>query len=209
MTSSTARLRSELWNALAAPWNWPLTRRAASSSATSRRAQHVAERRARRQAERDRHRRQLAVVVDGLRPDLSGVERVGAACRAAPTGRCCAPVAPLEVEQRQRASGSAWNSRRQLEQHLVFVDRRVNRRDPARAVGVVERVLDLVGGDAERRRLVAIDVDVDLRARDLRGRWSDPRGRARPRAPFFSLRGRRVQRSLDPATASSTDTGSC
>ena len=25
MTSSTARFASELWNALAAPWNWPLT----------------------------------------------------------------------------------------------------------------------------------------------------------------------------------------
>ena len=25
MSSSTARLPSELWNALAAPWNWPLT----------------------------------------------------------------------------------------------------------------------------------------------------------------------------------------
>src|SRR6185436_10891881 len=33
--------------------------------------------------------------------------------------------------------------------------------------GVVERVLDLIGGDAERRGLVAIDLDVDLRARDL------------------------------------------
>ena len=35
------------------------------------------------------------------------------------------------------------------------------------AVGGVQRVLDLVGGDAQRRRLIAIDVDVDLRIGDL------------------------------------------
>ena len=40
---------------------------------------------------------------------------------------------------------------------------RVDLRDLPRAVGVVERGLDLVHRQAERRHAVAIDVDLDLR----------------------------------------------
>ena len=187
MTSSTARLPSELWNALAAPWNWPLTRFG------QRRARRLRARRVRTspsdapgcEAERDRDRRQLAVVVDRLRSDdLRRVrERVERHDGPGVRGHRALPLAAvvvaaltrrtvvlrrlvsvlrsrrrrLEVEQRQRRR-IGLELRRELEQHLVLVDRRVDRRDPARAVGVVERVLDLVGGDAERRRLVAIDL---------------------------------------------------
>src|SRR3546814_5371608 len=38
--------------------------------------------------------------------------------------------------------------------------------DLLRAVGAGERTLNLLGGDAERRRLVAVDVDDDARAGD-------------------------------------------
>ena len=211
MTSSTARLPSELWNALAAPWNWPLTPfgQRARRRLRARCVSTVAERRARLQAERDRHRRQLAVVVDRLRSDhLLSCAR---ACRAArpsrrlrgralpsgrrlPSQRRVLPLPPppwrrrrLEIEQRQRRR-IGLELRRELEQHLVFVDRRVDRRDPARAVGVVERVLDLVGGDAERRRLVAIDLDVDLRAGDLEVAREILEARHVARAPFSALR---------------------
>ena len=158
--------------------------------------QHVAERRARREAERNRDRRQLTVMVHGLRPDdLRGVrERVerhdgagrrvaGAAERAADRARrgaaaaqrplrrgCGRPASRLrrrfEIEQRQRGR-IVLELRRELEQHFVLVHRRVDRRHPARPVGVVERALDLVRRHAERRRLVAVDLDVDLRAGDL------------------------------------------
>ncbi len=54
-----------------------------------------------------------------------------------------------------------------FQNHLVFVRRGVDSRDLPRAVGVVERVFDLLRRDAERRRLVAIDVHVELRILDL------------------------------------------
>jgi hypothetical protein len=66
------------------------------------------------------------------------------------------------VEQRQRR-GVGLVLRRQFEQDLVLVDRRVDGRDPARTVGVVEGVLNLVRRDSESRRFVTIDVDVYLR----------------------------------------------
>src|SRR5258708_3248595 len=72
----------------------------------------------------------------------------------------------LEIQQRERRR-IGLELRRELEEHFVFVHRRVDRRDPPRAVRVVERVLDLVRGDAERGGLVAIDLHVHLRAADL------------------------------------------
>ena len=55
------------------------------------RRQHGAERRARREAERDRHRRQLAVVVDGLRTDRLAWR--APACRAGRPRRSTPPSA--------------------------------------------------------------------------------------------------------------------
>ena len=54
-----------------------------------------------------------------------------------------------------------------FENDFVFVGGGVDGRNLARAVGVVERVFDLLGADAERRRLIAIDVDIKLRIPDL------------------------------------------
>jgi hypothetical protein len=55
----------------------------------------------------------------------------------------------------------------ELHDDPVLVRRRVDRRDLARPIAAVERVLDLIGAHPQHRRLVAIDVDRDLRARDL------------------------------------------
>src|SRR5262249_44797508 len=77
----------------------------------------------------------------------------------------CSIRCRLEVKQRKRGwiGLILW---RQLEKDLVLIDRRIDCRYPARAVRVVERVLDLIRRDAERSSLVAIDVDIDLRAGD-------------------------------------------
>ena len=72
----------------------------------------------------------------------------------------------LEIEQRERG-GVGLELRRELEQNFVFVHRRVDRRHPARSIRVVEGVLDLARGDAEGGGLVAIDLHVNLRARDF------------------------------------------
>ena len=79
-------------------------------------------------------------------------------------------VGRLEVEQRKRVR-IGLILRLQFQQDLVFVDGRVNGGDPARAVGVVERVLDGVGVHLQRRGLIAIDGDVDLRRQDRQDRW--------------------------------------
>ena len=73
--------------------------------------------------------------------------------------------ARFEIEERQRR-GIRLKLRRELEEDLVLVHRRVDRRHPPRTVRVVESVLDRVRGHPERGRLVAIDLHVDLRARD-------------------------------------------
>ena len=58
-------------------------------------------------------------------------------------------------------------ARLELHDHPVLVGRRIDGRHLALPVGIVERVLNGLGGDAERRGLVAVDVDRDLRQGDL------------------------------------------
>ena len=70
------------------------------------------------------------------------------------------------VEKPDRA-GVRLELRSQLHDDLVLVVGRVDRRDLARAVGRVERVLDLLGSDPEGGRLVPVDNDVDLRVGEL------------------------------------------
>src|SRR5262249_58765174 len=70
------------------------------------------------------------------------------------------------VEQR-KLGGIALVRRVELQDDPVLVGRRVDRRDLSRAVGAVERDLDLLGAHPEGRGLVAVDVDGYLRARDL------------------------------------------
>ena len=54
-----------------------------------------------------------------------------------------------------------------LQDHLVVVARRVDRRDLAVAEGVEQLLADLVDGDAVDRRLLAIDLDHHLRVGDV------------------------------------------
>ena len=57
--------------------------------------------------------------------------------------------------------------RRDLQNHLILIVRRVDLRHLTRAVGVVQRRLHLIHGQAERRNLVAIHRDLDLRVLHL------------------------------------------
>ena len=80
-----------------------------------------------------------------------------------------------DVEQRERRR-VGLELGRELHDHLVLVGRRVDRRDLPRAVGGVERVLDLPGVETPSGGgLVAVDGDVDLRVlscRSLVTSWS-------------------------------------
>ena len=68
------------------------------------------------------------------------------------------PVDRADIEQRHRRR-IALELRRDAQDDLILIVRRVDLRDLPRAVRVVQRVLDLVGGQAERRELVAVHVD--------------------------------------------------
>ena len=98
----------------------------------------------------------LTVSGPTLAPQLGRRRRAARACRSTSARR--AATAP---------SGRAGTRRASSRITRYWLLRRVDGRDPAVAVGAVERALDLLGGDAERRRLVAVDVDVDLRVLDL------------------------------------------
>jgi len=77
----------------------------------------------------------------------------------------------------------------QVRANPVLVVRCVDGGDPARAVRVGERVFDLIRRNAERRGLVAVDLDRDLWVLDLqRTRHVLQLGKARsfPRAPASS-----------------------
>src|SRR5436190_23296445 len=76
------------------------------------------------------------------------------------------PGARADVEQGQRRRIPLIN-RIDLEDDPVLVRGRVDRRHLLRAVGGAERALDLIRRDAERGRLVAVDVHEDLWTRDL------------------------------------------
>ena len=52
--------------------------------------------------------------------------------------------------------------RKRFEDDLIVVRRRVDRRDLARAEGVVELLADLIDADAVDGRFLAIDLDDDL-----------------------------------------------
>ena len=62
------------------------------------------------------------------------------------------------------ASGPYWKLRIDLQDDVVLVQRGEHRRDDALAEGVVERVVDRRRQDAEARRDLAIDRDIELRA---------------------------------------------
>ena len=67
-----------------------------------------------------------------------------------------------DVEQRQRRR-VALELRRDAHDDLILIVRRVDLRDLPRAVGVVERRLHLIRGQAERRNPVTVHLDPNLR----------------------------------------------
>ena len=119
----------------------------------------LTERDAGREVEGDRHRRQLAEMrdgewADGRREPRHRVERH--------------ELARLRAHVQQgELVGVALVRGVELQDDPVLVRRRVDRGHLARAVGAVERALDLLGAHAKGRGLVAVDVDGDLRAHDL------------------------------------------
>ena len=119
----------------------------------------VAERNPGQQVERDGDRRQLAQMRDGERTDFrfqlgNRIERHQL------------PLIGADVEQGQ-AIGIALVLRQQFHDHVVGVGGHVDVGDFARAISVVQSVLDLAGGDAESGGAVAVDIHGDLGAGNL------------------------------------------
>src|SRR4051794_31983556 len=63
--------------------------------------------------------------------------------------------------------GIALKARQQLHDDEVSINARVDRGDLARAVRIVEGRLDLLGGDAQGRGALAVDVHVEHRTGEL------------------------------------------
>src|ERR1700682_3407580 len=119
----------------------------------------VTERHARFQVEGNRNRRKLLQMVDLQRPDRlanlgDGFDRHQASARRADIGL-------------REIGGARLKFRVVLDDDLVLVRRGIKGRDLARAELAIERTSQLILGEAERRRLVAIDVDRKLRIGDL------------------------------------------
>ena len=120
----------------------------------------VAERAAGRQVEGDRHRWELALVVD---LEGRGRRRVAGERRE----RHERAVARRGRARTSRPSRVLPELRVHLHDHVVLVERGVHRRDLALAEGVVERVVDGLRRDAEARGRRAVDRQRGLEALDL------------------------------------------
>ena len=143
------------------------------------RVDRLAERVARREIERDRHRGLIALVIDLQRADRgydAGDRRErnrlpdghAVAVDAARPVPAAVPSATLVFTKMFcSCEGSAWNSRQALQNDLIVVGRRVDGRDLPGAEGVEQFLPDLVDGDAVNRRLLAIDLDRHLRILDV------------------------------------------
>ena len=152
-------LSSDARNAAAAPWNvvWMLAGMPISRCACLDRLDGLAERRARRQVERHRHRRELADVVDDER-------RVALARSLAMLeSGTCRPSA-VATNTWPSASGPIWKRGVDFEHDAVLVGLGVDGRDQPLAEGVVERVVDGRDADAEAAGGVAVDVEEGLQA---------------------------------------------
>ena len=77
---------------------------------------------------------------------------------------CAAARADIQQRQCRRIGLIA---RLELHHHPILVVWRIYRRDLARAVRVIQRAFDRLRRNAQRGGLVAIDIDGDLRLRDL------------------------------------------
>ena len=154
--------------------------RPSSRSAARDGLHRVAQRRAGRQVERDRRRRELALVVDRRAAPVA-LDRRGA-MRVERHLRACRPDVG-DVEVADSAAGPRWNSGLHLEHHAVLVRLREDGRDQPLAERVVQRVVDRRRRDAEPRR-------------PCRGRC-----RRRPAGPCPAGRWRRRRSSRQRATA--------
>ena len=76
----------------------------------------------------------------------------------------------------ERASEFVWNSGFTSRMTGYGIGRRVDVGDEPRTVGAGQRVLDLVGRQAEGRRLVPVEVDIEPSASSAAGRCSRPAG---------------------------------
>ena len=158
---STPCPRSESWNTCAVPEK-PVTivdRQVRRLFELRDLVDGVAQRNARREVERDRHRGLLALVVDLQRADARHhfghrIQRNGPV------------VGRLHIELGQIGRIDA-ELRLRLQDDLVVVRRHVDGADLPRAIGVVELVADLIDGDAVDRGLLAVDVDRHLRVLDV------------------------------------------
>ena len=168
---------SESWNTCAVPWKPVVIVAGRFDFALELldRVDRLAERDAGREIERDRHRRLLALVVDLQRPDrrhqlghrVSGIDSRRHAVPVTPPPAVCRGIdVGLQIDF-DRLDGSVWNSGLRLQDDLVVVGRRVDRRDLARAEGVVQFLAHLIDGDAVDRRLLAVDLDRHLRILDV------------------------------------------
>ena len=119
----------------------------------------VAKRNTGQQVERDGDRRQLAEMRDGERTGF----RLQPGYRVE---RHQFPRVGANVEQGQ-AIGVALVCRQQFHDHVVGVGGHVDVGDFARAIRVVQSVLDLLCGDAESRGAVAVNIHGDLGAGNL------------------------------------------
>ena len=133
--------------------------------------------RAGREIERDRHRRLLALVIDLQRAD------VGTSCVTADSGIDWPDGTPLPVTPAPAAAAPAlamlvftkmFDSCEiglefglALQDDLIVVGRRVDRRHLPGAEGVEQFLADLIDRDAVDRRLLAVDLDRHLRILDV------------------------------------------
>src|SRR5262245_46093563 len=118
----------------------------------------VTQREARLQIKGDCYCGKLAVMVDRLRTGFVRYVRQR-------VERNQAPGAGFEIQKRERLR-IGLILRHQLEHDLVFIDIGIDGRYPARTVSVVQRIFDLVRIHSHGGGLVAVDLDVDLRALD-------------------------------------------
>ena len=120
------------------------------------RGDRVAQRVARREIERNRHRGELALMIDGQRRRARLEMGEGAQRHLAAGVR-----ANVDVVERVRI---ALKLRRDFEHHVILIELREHRRHLPLPEGVVQRVVDQIRRDAEARSGQPIDHDMFLPA---------------------------------------------
>ena len=170
---SSSVLSSEARNASAAPWKrvWMLAGIPSSCCAASMAATASPSDAPGAEVERQRHRRELAGVVDhqrGVALDDPGDARqrhlhAGRAAALDAGGAALGRAGRGDVDLAERVR-SELVARRRFEHHAILVGLRVDRRDQPLAERVVQGIVDGRDADAEAAGGVAVDVDEGLQA---------------------------------------------